>query len=293
MKNNIINLPKSLIVPTTVAILAFVLVRPAVAQLAQEQQEFVDYINSNDVEVGSEVVDGFNRVYYLYQGDKRYITSDGINAIQPDSKREYIAYVAQINGQGQIFLHNLLTNQSSQLSFSSTNLEPKVDINGNIAWEGWEKESGKWQVFIFDGTKVAQLTTGDLSMNPDIEDKTLVYSRKDSSGFWRAVLYSLDDEKTIDITLGDKARAPKLVNGEIYLAGGQDKFSLTAEDLYLLDLPSLTSTSSTEPEELSEPETVTSEDILEEFEEVETTESTSSATTHIQESSSSGQLEVQ
>jgi hypothetical protein len=212
--------------PIIIAGVLFLAVRPSLAQLAQQQADLVQYLIDNNVEVGSEVVDGHNHVYYLFQDEKIFITTDGYNNRMPVTKGEYIVFVKDMNGAGQVFLYHILSDQTTQLTHTSTNLDPKVSRDGWVVWEGWDAQVDGWQVFLFDGTSIEQLSGGELSMNPDIEGENIVYSSRDVAGVWRAVAYSKRGDKYVDVTTGEKAREPKLREGKIILAKGEE-FPLT------------------------------------------------------------------
>ena len=279
------------IIPLFVAVGLFVAVRPAFAQVMEGQTDLAQYLTSNNVDVGSETVNGYAQVYYDYNGSRKFITSGSVSSRMPVSSGEYIAYVSDINGLGQVFLYNVLSESTAQLSFTGNNLNPKIDKSGKVVWEGWSNNDSTWQIYFFDGKSIAQLTSGNLSLNPEISGDYITFGRRDISETWMAILYSIKDKKTIDITVGEKARNPKIKDGKIYLAAGtsvEEEFPLTVDDLFLLNLVPLTATSSASPE-ISAPETVTTEEIIEEL---NASPSAYPASTGIPESNSSGQLEV-
>ena len=258
-----INLNKKLIktwiVPLIVSIVLFITARPILAQQFQWEITLVDYLKSNNVGIGSEEKNGYRQIYYTYNENKVFITDTNYTNSQPVTEKEYIAWQAQIDNGWRIFLYHIPTNITTELTQSGNNVNPQVS-GGKVAWE--RQVDGVWQIFLFDGTKIYQLTQGDMSLNPDIEGNVIVYGRKDLSG-WRASAYSLIEKKEVDITTGETVKFPKLIDGQIYLAkekGGVERFPLTADDLFILDLASLA------PTNQNSPETVTLEDILQELE---------------------------
>lgn len=254
---NMKNLFTIWLAPLLISVGLFFIARPTLAQLIPEQQQtLADYLKTNDLEVGYENKDGHTQVYHVYNNQKFFISNEGLNSYMPSSKGEYVVYVSDIEGAGQIFLNNIVAGTNIQLTYSGTNLDPKVSKNGWVVWEGWVSEKERWQVFLFDGKSVSQLTAGDLSMNPDIEGDFVVYGRRDISGGWRAVVYSKRQDKRIDVVTGEDAREPKLKNGKIILTRG-DKFQLTVEDLFTLNLAPLV---------IEQPQTVSEQDILNELE---------------------------
>lgn len=230
---------KNWFIPFAIASFVFVFVQPVLAQTANTLK---------NVQVGEEVKDGFSRVYYLDGGTKTFIGLENENSKEPDSNGEYITWATDINDAGgQIFLYNISTRMQMQLTYLRTNLNPKVDDKGRVTWEGWDGNT--WQAFFFDGKSVRQLTTGDTTVNPDFGGEYISYGRRDTTGTWRAVIYSIKEEKSVDVAVGEEARTPKIKNGEIYLAAdslAEAKFPLSVSDLFLLNLTPLTATKSAE-----------------------------------------------
>lgn len=251
-------LTKSWLVPLGMAGVLFFAVRPTFAQVVEREANLAQYLTANDVEVGTEAVDEHSQVYYLFEKKKTYVSRDGQNKRHPHSSGEYIVWAGDINGAGQIYLYHIPTERLVQITSSSTNLKPNVSKNGQVVWERWIDES--WQVFFFDGVKVSQLTSGDLSINPDIDDDFISYGRRDISGTWRSVVYSISKREAIEVAIGISSKRPKVRDGKIILAGTgrEEVFPLTVDDLFLLDLLG--------PLSSNTPQTVTEEEIIEELE---------------------------
>lgn len=236
---------KNWLVPTFIAIFIFFVARPTFAQTT---------IVPNPDAVGVESVDGYSQVYYEESGNRNFITQGNINSRMSFLAGGYITYVSDINGLGQVILYALDSGVRTQLTFLGNNLNPKVDNKGRVTWEGWSYQDSTWQVFFFDGVSTKQLTVGDTSLNPNFGGDYISYGRRNSAGTWRAVIYSIADNKSVDVTTGESARKPEIKNEDIYLGDGTEKFPLKVSDLFLLDFPSINeSTSSGNPilEELS------------------------------------------
>lgn len=203
--------------------------------------------------VGVEIVDGYSQIYYEDADGKHFITSGNANSRTLSWVGDFIAYVTEIQGEGKIFLYDNKSGSKIQLTIAGNSQNPKVNSKGQVTWEGWTEDT--WQVFFFDGTSTQQLTVGDTTLNPDFGGEYISYGRRNSAGTWRAVIYSITDKKSVDVTTGETARKPKIdKDGNILLGDGAEKFSLKASDLFLLDLSSVEeSTPSADPilEELS------------------------------------------
>ncbi len=236
---------KNWILPITVALGLFLLIRPVMAQSVAV---------SDNISVGTTAdEEGFSQIYYKSGENQVIITNTRYTNGSPATDGKYIAWAGQVNGAWQIFLYDVATGVTTQITYTGNNVNPKVDKDGRVIWEGWDGET--WQVFFFDGISTQQLTVGDTAINPEFGGDYISYGRRNSAGTWRAVVYSMIDKKSVDVTTGEETRKPKISkNGEIYFGTNQEKFPLKVDDLFLLDLVSVSeSTFSADPilEELS------------------------------------------
>jgi len=278
-KSQFLILTKSWLLPILIAAGLFFITKPFVMRLAEAQNaDLSDYLNINNIDIGEETVDGNRQVYYLYQGEKHFITNGGQNSHSPVTNGEYVVYLKDINGAPQVYLFDVLTNNEIKLSSSESNNSPYVSKEGNVVWEGWVNENNKWQVFLFDGKSVKEITNGDLSINPYIEGDMITYARRDITGEWKSSIYSMKTQKEKDIAVGNKTQYTKLKDGKIIFAlpgVSEEEFNLTAEDLFTLDLAPLTSTESGNLQK-DLPLTVSVDEIFQELQIPQASESASS-----------------
>ncbi len=278
---------KSWILPILVSIVLFIAVRPTFAQLVGGEVGDLGI-----KEVGSEVGEnGFRQIYYTdTNNNKRYITNTNYTNGEPQFAGDNIVWMGQaVGGNWRVFRYHIPSASTLELTGGINNANPKVSSDGKVVWEGWveDEDGGKWQIFFFDGVKITQLTSGDLSLNPDIEGDYIAYARRDISGTWRSVVYSISQNKAMEVTTGTSSKKPKVRGGKILLAGeGVEKeFPLTVEDLFLLNLVPLSATESaalspTPTPVPDKPESVTIEEVTQELEgtlEVVEEEATSAA----------------
>lgn len=251
-------------VPIFIAGFAFFVVRPTFAQIVEGETNLAQYLGENNVEVGQEAKEGGPfQIYYFFQGEKTFVTDSVYTNEAPDADGEYITWMSQIGGSWQIFLYHIPTDSTIQLSASSNNANPKVS-GGKVVWEGWVNDppAGGWQVFLFDGKSIRQLTTGDISMNPEIEGDNIVYGRKDVTGTWRAVVYSISKNESKEVATGIASKKPKLRNGRVILAGiGVEEQLPLTEDLLVPFSATPTPTTT-----VSIPESVSFEEVAQELE---------------------------
>jgi len=77
----------------------------------------------------------------------------------------------------------------------------------------------RWQIFLFDGGSIRQLTDGDVSVHAEIEGDEIVYARQDAQGNWRALRHSLGTEQAVIIKEGHVAKRPKFRDGVVVSLG--------------------------------------------------------------------------
>ena len=199
--------------PFLIAALIFGLVQPAFAQIFEQDTNLAQFVVTNNVEVGSEAgSNGFRQIYYIFNGNKIFITNSSYTNADPVTDKEYIAWMGQVTGSWRIFLYHIPTGITTQLSGGANNVNPRLS-QGKVVWEGWVEDT--WQIFLFDSVSIRQVTEGELSLNPDIEGDELLYARKDAQGEWRTLQHFLGTNQAVIIKQGPAAKRTKFRNGVI------------------------------------------------------------------------------
>lgn len=127
---------------------------------------------------------------------------------------------SMVDGRRQVFLKSNFLNHTIQLSHMQNTANPSMD-GENVVWEGFMH--GTWQIFMFDGIRVVQLTSGDISVNPNVEGDYVTFGRKGSDSAWYAELYNIKTGGSKRVAEGIGAKRPMLETGEIVLVGTGNK----------------------------------------------------------------------
>ncbi len=212
----------SYVVPVLVGIGLFFAVRPRFEQIFAGEVNVSEFlVQGGDVEVDSETIEGYQQVYYLFEGRKTFVSEEvSLNSFQAHSRGEYIVWVMSVNGAGQVFRHHIPSGETVQITDSSSNGQPKVDRSGSVVWERWvwpDEEGGgdgSWQVFLFDGVSTRQITSGVASINPDLDGDRVVFASK-SGRSWKAFEYLRPSRKLSEIRQGNDAKRPYFDKGQI------------------------------------------------------------------------------
>jgi hypothetical protein len=238
----------SLYLPVILAILLFIFIKPSHAQFLDYDTRLASYAVNNDFEVGTVTnEDNINQIYFEYDGKRNVITDTNYTNGSPYSSHEYIVWMGLIDGYWQIFRHHIPTKTTIQLTHSANNANPKVNTNGDVVWESLVYSidgSSTWQIFLYDGKSSKQISENSLlSQNADIDGDYVVYSTKGINNVWTSYAYSIEAQSTKEIAVGQDSRYPHLDGKNIYLSSdskNQKRFNLNTDDLFLLDLKSLT-----------------------------------------------------
>lgn len=233
--------------PILLAISLFAITRPITAQIA-ENADLATYLANNNIEVGAEPNGSeYPQIYYLYNNVKTFITNSNYTNGAPDAQGEWITWMSEIDGTWQIFLHNILSQTTVQLTRWGNNVNPKVS-KGNVAWEGWvqsptDSNYDNWQIFVYGEDTIRQITQESASIHPDIEGDYVAFSQKTEAETWNIRGYSINENKVADIDVNITGNHVEIKNNFVYYgktSSDSHKFPLSLEELFMLDLPPLT-----------------------------------------------------
>ena len=109
-----------------------------------------------------------SEVYFFNDSDNVRITNDRVTngGVQYDEFSNKIVYQSLLDGVWQVFLYDVATDTTMQLSFEGgNNLDSQIS-QGQVAWRSWVDNN--WEVYFYDGAITQRLT---LNSDPDIEPK--------------------------------------------------------------------------------------------------------------------------
>lgn len=200
-------------IPVIVALLVVFGASRVLASNPPTSAELATYLQSNTLQVGTESIDGKQQVYYVYNGEDFFITTDANNHTDAAASGQYVVWTTTINGQAQIFLYDVLSQSLLQLSSANTNLNPRLDQN-KVVWEHWTGSS--WQIDYYDGTSVSQVSQGSVDVRPDIHSGLIVYAEQTGPGAWQDIEYDTSSSQYTTVQTGNETIAwPHFLNGTL------------------------------------------------------------------------------
>lgn len=171
------------------------------ADPAPSSSELQQYLQDHQLNVYESTAGAYPQVFYVYQGHQIQLTSDEYIHLHPLSDGQYVTWVAVIDGQTQVFLEDVLSGSTLQLSQTSPNEGVSIYQN-QVTWEGWDGQ--RWQVFYYDGNQVKQITSGsNSSFHAIINASQIVYSEQLSNDDWKAQTYDTTTGQTATVREGD------------------------------------------------------------------------------------------
>jgi beta propeller repeat protein len=172
------------------------------ADTPPDTNQLAQYLQTNTLNTAVESVEGYQQIYYTYNGQKIFLTGANYSHTQPVVSGEYVAWEGLINGAGQIYVYDVLTQALTQVTSASTNQNPAIYQN-TVAWESWQDNS--WQIFYYDGFSVKQISAdGVPSVRPTIRGRQIIYAEQFSDG-WAAMSYDLSSGQYTVLRTGDEA----------------------------------------------------------------------------------------
>ena len=262
------------------AIVVFVLIGPTIAS-ALENNSGTNITYETEIRVDE---DNFSQVITRDSNGKvEFITDEPLTHANPDISGMNLVWMTQIGSKWQIFLHQIQTGKTTQLTNKGNNVNPRIS-GATVVWEGFNK--GAWQIYMFDGIKITQITTGkEPKQDVEINGNLVTYSQKSDSG-WEIHLYDIADGSDQLISGDATGRSPKIENeviswtsfdeqGEVLYEFDKnskkvkkiDKKVVTTQDENSSTNPEPVINDKSEQEETTETqlEPVTSEDIIKEI----------------------------
>lgn len=170
------------------------------------------------VEVGYKTgVNGYNQIFIVKDGKEEFITVTEYSNTDPQSDRKFVTWIGHTSIKTQVFFTYNNNEKHIPLSGELNAANPRID-QGKVVWEEYVAGEG-WQVFLFDGIRKVQLTSGDESRNPYVEGDYVVIGRKAPESDWYAELYNITTKELATVAEGIAAKAPIIVEGQIVLTG--------------------------------------------------------------------------
>lgn len=173
-----------------------------------------DYLQTNQLLTGVDVIRGYQQVYYQLDGTKFYLTDSESNHNGVSSSHEFIVWQESINGIAQIFIHNVLANTTIQLTTFNFNTHPQVD-SGRVVWETATEEGSK--VLYYDGLEIVSLSNPDtLAIRPSIQGNQVIFAESNGKN-WQTNLFNTATKKTTVLKTGNEREAgwPHFVEGRV------------------------------------------------------------------------------
>jgi len=168
---------------------------PTTDQLAQ-------YLQNNALDVTTDTVDGYQQVYYHYQGQKVYITGAVYNHTHPAASGEYVVWEGLADNHGQIYLYDVLTDALIRIVSPGTSENPSL-FQDSVVWEEWLNDS--WQIFYYNGFTIQQVSVDNVpSVRPSINAHQVIYAEQFPT-YWQTISYDIASGQRTVIMQGDES----------------------------------------------------------------------------------------
>lgn len=194
---------RSWVLPALVAVIVVFGLHPGVkADPAPTTDELTTYLGSHNLSLGTDLVNGYQQVYYTYNGRQVYITTASYNHAYATASGAYVTWEGVYGDGGQIYMYNVLTKSEIRLSDRGTNSQPSIYKN-TVVWRVWDGHY--WQIDYYDGMTVRRITEGSNSaVRPSINGQKIIYAQQVAVNDWQAQAYDIASRQIITIRRGDE-----------------------------------------------------------------------------------------
>lgn len=173
------------------------------ADTPPSSSELADYLKTNQLALGVDSVNGYQQIYYRYNGRNIFITGSNYNHVNPVSSGEFIAWQGlELDGTSQIYVYDILTGALTQLTSEGINQNPAI-TGSMVMWQHWTGEH--WQLLYNTGLENLELTTGEHSaVRPVSDGKQILFSQQADDGSWQAYSFDLTTQQYTVVASGDE-----------------------------------------------------------------------------------------
>lgn len=200
--------------PVAASGLLFFLVQPVLADLPSPRPATTN-LPVSQLKIGTELIDGFNQVYYQTEDVRSYVSKGKHNHFNPTGQGSYLVWEVDAHGGTQIEMYNLSTGVLTSLATTGTHKHPSVD-NGKAVWQTWIGD--KWQIQLYDGFSTAMLPASETSVRPFIYGTTIAYAvRTDKDWFVNTYDMSTAETSSIKYNSPHGQPWPTIIDGTLYL----------------------------------------------------------------------------
>ncbi len=174
------------------------------ADPAPSVTELQKYLQNNELKPYGQVAADYPQIFYLFNQQQVQLTTANYPHLHPVSSGQYVSWLGVINGQAQVYLYDVLTDNLLQLSLLAPN-EGIYMYQNKVVWQSWDGQH--WQVFYYDGTQVRQITSSDAvsSFRPALNTDQIIYTEQINTNDWRAQSYDISTGNVTTIRQGDIA----------------------------------------------------------------------------------------
>ncbi len=169
------------------------------------QSRFTQLIKNDGLYVSTDVVDGYEQVYYDYENVRVYVTDSKVNHSQPAKSKNYIVWVENNGLNSQLVLYDLLTKSTQTIARSGNNLRPNIYDN-RIVWEKWYGSTP--MIYYFDGIHTQRIKTpSGTAVRPVLNKDQIAYAVQDENGAWKSVVQDVLSGEVKVVAEGDESIA--------------------------------------------------------------------------------------
>lgn len=213
MKNKKI---KNWLAPVLVSSLFLLMTRGVWAEYIEERLDLGGTVNLDEVVV-KVVDDGHDREIYYSDGENEVrVTNNEYDDLLPVYDDGLIAWQGMVdNRMWQIFVYDLGTKVTTQLTFASYPSEYPKTSGGRVVWE-MPKGVGS-DIFLFDGLDVVRLTSSDeIDELPEIDGEDVIWRKYDGEDM-EIMAYDVSSGVKSQLTNdGVDNLEAKVFNGEVF-----------------------------------------------------------------------------
>lgn len=207
-----------LVVPGTVITIACIAVFFVLKWQANAIPEFLAELNPpKSLTAYTKSIDGFSQIVIKYDGKETVITDDRFYNLDVFARGNYVVWVRELPEEHQVVRYEAPSRIDTTIATDGIFESPRVDKQGNVIWQRWNKEADDWYISYFNGSTQHLDRQG---LYPDIDGTRVLYARKNKHQIWELMELDLQRNEERMLIADPAIKQAWFENQVVYFPGG-------------------------------------------------------------------------
>lgn len=132
----------------------------------------------------TKTIEGYSQIVVKVDGKETVITDDRFNNLDVFARGNYVVWIRELAEEHQVIRYQVSSGIDTVLATGGVFERPRVDRQGNVVWQWWDKTADTWRIAYFDGQTH---NLAHFGLYPDISGDRILFVKKNQRETWDLV----------------------------------------------------------------------------------------------------------